>query len=184
MELYKALPHPNTLIIWLQNTQQSHRDVFLFSSFSNQTETLTIPKAEDAKDEGTVQQGTGNPRGSSHTLMTTAIPKWEKSQQAEVLCCSDHEAVDFKDLGTVRSLGRRSLPWTTREQTLAFSRISLVECHGVELWREKQPKRAGWYWRVVSFRFNCNASLQRGNQERKRRCLHGWTKSSWRNLNS
>lgn len=48
---------------------------FFFFSFSNQTETLTIPKAEYAKDEGTVQQGTDNPRGSWHTLMTTAFSK-------------------------------------------------------------------------------------------------------------
>lgn len=58
------------------------------------------------------------------------------------LGCSVHEAVDFKDLGAARSSGR-SLPWTTREQTLASSRLSLVECHGIELWREEWPKRAG-----------------------------------------
>lgn len=58
------------------------------------------------------------------------------------LGCSDHELVDFKDLRAVRSVGRRSLPWTTREQTLASPRISLVECHGKEPWREKWPKRA------------------------------------------
>lgn len=91
------------------------------------------------------------------------------------LGCSGHEVADFKVLGAVRSVGRRSLPWTKRGQTSASSRIFLAECHGIRPWREEWPKRAGWYWRVVSFRFKCNASLQRGNHERKPRGLHGWT---------
>lgn len=115
--------------------------------------------------------------------MATAFSKWYKSQHAEVLSwtwlspirwwdvklkgslgCIDHEVVDFKVPGAVRSVGRRSLSWITREQTSASSRISLVECHGIEPWREEQPKSTGWYWRVVFFRFKGNA---RGNQERK-----------------
>lgn len=46
------------------------------------------------------------------------------------LGCTDHEAVAV--LVAVKSVGRRSLPWTKREHTLATSRFSLVECHGIE----------------------------------------------------
>lgn len=44
----------------IHNNHTAMHSIFSSFSFSSQTETLTIPKAKDAKDEGAVQQGTSN----------------------------------------------------------------------------------------------------------------------------
>ncbi|GAB0187348.1 hypothetical protein GRJ2_001200100 [Grus japonensis] len=55
------------------------------------------------------------------------------------LGCRDHEMVQFQiKLGQQEG---HTLPWTSEEQTLASSRICLVEYHGTKPWREEGPKK-------------------------------------------
>jgi len=57
------------------------------------------------------------------------------------LDCSDYEMVEFRTLRGGRKT--RSQPWTSREQALASSKISLEKSSGIKPWREKGPKKAG-----------------------------------------
>lgn len=57
---------------------------------------------------------------------------------------TDHEAVEFRIMRGEGRGGKASLqPWTSGEQVLAFSKICLVECHGLRPWKEEGPKKVG-----------------------------------------
>jgi len=50
--------------------------------------------------------------------------------------------VEFKILRAARRGQSKLTTMDSGEQTLAFSGICSVECHGIKPWREEEPKKA------------------------------------------
>lgn len=59
------------------------------------------------------------------------------------LASSNHEMVEFKILRAVRRAHSKLVTWTPGEQSLASSRICLVEYCRTKPWREEGTKNAG-----------------------------------------
>lgn len=53
-------------------------------------------------------------------------------------------------LGFLYHLRPGDITWPSWKHTLASSGTCLVEYHGIKLWMEDKPKKAGWYSRIIS----------------------------------
>lgn len=75
---------------------------------------------------------------------------WEMWISTEALAARTMKWWSLRSLEQWEGCTTSLLPWTSGEQILASSGISLVEYHRIRTWREEGPKKAGQYPRITS----------------------------------